>query len=132
MLGFGALGEFALGEGPSPAAFVPGGAISIPAQGARGLPPSAHPSFFYQPLTPDIKIDWFVALSEPYLVPKRLPPAYNPAFFYHPTPIIQISWVQPPSEPQRFPKRLDPASNPAFVRGTAPFYTPTSRGYVIC
>lgn len=114
MLGFGALGEFALGEGPSPSATIPGGLTNTPPQGRPGVAPHLHSAFFYQPFTPNIQIGWFMGLDQPYLVPKRLQPAYNPEFFFHPHPIIDISWFEALSEPQRFPPRLLTAAEPYY------------------
>ena len=118
MNGFGALGQFALGEVPEGAASVTiygiAYSFSEPVRFAPRLRAGLNPAFFYQP-SPIISIPWFAALSEPVRVGARLGAGLNLSFAFQPTPIISIPWFQALSEPKRFSK--------ALLAGDQPFYS---------
>lgn len=62
------------------------------------------------------ELAWFVALSQPYLVAKRV--ADNPFLAYQPEtppPQFGMPWYAQLSEPQRFPPALRVGAQPAYV-----------------
>lgn len=140
---FGAIGEFALGQGPSQSTTTVYGfnyTLGTPPNPRKGVHPSRQTDFawpLYQPVVPPTTdIRWFSPLSQPVLVARRLPPALVPAFFPDPfpepaRPPTDPRWMQPLAEPVRTRPRLHAANNPAFVRSTAPFRQPSARTYVI-
>jgi|SRR5882724_368531 len=111
MPGFGAIGEFAIGQvGVQTAEFIGPDkwlvAFSEPVRFKRGLSPIQQQTFAFQP-TPIINIGWFEPLSEPVRYKKGLGSRYQQfAALTNLRPFVSFGWFEPLSEPVRFKRRL--------------------------
>jgi hypothetical protein len=111
MFGFGAIGQFAIGEVGFPGETVTVDkwfqALSEPVRFPRGLKAAQQPFFFFDP-QPFVPFSWFEALSEPPRFPRRLPASEQQFQAYSPNPltIIPFNWFEALSEPPRFPVGL--------------------------
>lgn len=107
--------------------------LSEPVRFPKRLHAAANPAHFYQP-APIISVGWYEQLSEPKRFPKALPTPGQSFYAAEPEPedLDVMGWFAPLSEPKRFKPRLDPSQNPTVVSSQQNFYTPYSRGYVIC
>lgn len=125
MLGYGALGQLALGQtrSVSPTAIAIGwfGPLSEPVRKKRGEPASAQQFFTFNP-RPVVSFSWFGSLSEP-VRPKRCSPAaLSPYFFMHPapSPFVASGWFAPLSDPVRAKRRSPAALSPFLSWQPAP------------
>ena len=124
MLGFGAIGQFAIGEVETSVA---GGAefigpdkymvaLSEPVRRLLGVETSAMPVFAMLPL-PVVSFSWFAPMSEPTRKLPRSPAVLAPFFSFQPapSPCVATGWFEPLSEPVRFLPGLKPAATPYFA-----------------
>ena len=114
MLGFGAVGRFALGQLPTAQSqvlfswFAP---LSEPVRQKRGLL-AAEQQFSALAPNPVVSFSWFDALSEPQRQRPRSAASLYPAFFFQPapSPFVATGWFSALSEPVRYRAGLRPAA----------------------
>jgi hypothetical protein len=122
MLGFGTIGQFAIGEVGTGAAetitpdkwFM---LLSEPPRFLNGLRAPQQAAFFMEPApSPFVATGWFMPLSEPVRSLPRSPAAMAPFFFYAPnqTTITPFAWYANLSEPVRARPALKTGENPFF------------------
>lgn len=116
MLGFGAIGQFAIGQGPNVTAETVTvdkwyTALSIPPRFPIGLKASQQQFASLPDPFPFITIGWYTPLSTPSRVPIGLKPSQQ-QFRAQDTAVIPVSqmspWFTPLSMPPRFPIGLKP------------------------
>lgn len=122
MLGFGAIGQFAIGEvGTATAEFIGPDkwmmALSEPVRFKQGLAATRQQVLAFFP-TPLVSFSWFGALTEPVRLKPRNPAALYPYFFMQPapSPFVATGWYMPLSEPKRFPRGLPVQLQREFTR----------------
>lgn len=129
MPGFGAIGEFAIGELPGTAAvevitvdkwYHP---LSIPSVRTKPGLTAAAQLAFVMPAIPTVSFGWFEALSEPAVKTKPgLRPAQQQAFTTSPQPFVSFSWFGALSEPSVKTKPgLKPSQQMAATGSLRPF-----------
>ena len=128
MLGFDAVGRFALGQLPRAQSqilfswFAP---LSEPARTRLGLAAAKQQFAALAPTPPLVSFSWFEPLAEPVRVRPRSPAALYPNFFWQPapSPFVATGWFEALSEPARTLPGLRPSqqqflayqSNPVTV-----------------
>jgi hypothetical protein len=111
MLGFGAVAQFALDQGPADQAvsmswFAP---LSEPVRIKRGLRPSLQQPSAFNP-RPFVPFGWFRELSKPPILARRgLRPGEQQPFAFEPPPRVSFAWFSPLSEPARTKRGLNAA-----------------------
>jgi hypothetical protein len=124
MLGFGATGQFAIGQVDTTTAgseFIGPDkymqALAEPVRFRRGLGAPAQAFVAFNPL-PVVSFAWFEALAEPVRKPPRSPAAMAPVHFWQPapSPFVATGWFAPLSEPVRKRPAL-PAGHKQFFAG---------------
>jgi hypothetical protein len=118
MLGFGATGQFAIGEVGAATAetitidkwFI---ALSEPVRTKPGLSSQVQPFFSFAP-NPLVSFGWFGALSDPVRIPPINPAALRQDFFMQmaPSPFVATGWFNWLSEPVRLKPGLRPELQP--------------------
>lgn len=142
MLGFGAIGQFAIGQGPTATAevitvdkwFV---ALSEPPRFKIGIKASAQQFAALSDPLPFVSFGWFEELSIPVVrtKPGLLAGAQQFATFHPaPSPFVATGWYQALSEPPRFRIGLKPSQQQFFTADTtvipitklSPWFAPLS------
>jgi len=126
MLGFGATGQFAIGQvdtgGAAGAEFIgPDKYMQRLGEPVRARPrsPAAMSPFFFMDPQPFVSFSWFDGLAEPVRRRPRSPAAMAPVHFMQPTPVVSFSWFDALAEPVRRRPALKAGENPSF------FWQPT-------
>lgn len=102
MLGFGAIGQFAIGEGPADGAVGILAVWSHRVARAQRLLAGQQQFLAFNPY-PAISIPWFHPLSEPVRIKPWLKSSRQQflAFYPTPSPFVASGWFEPLSEPVR-------------------------------
>jgi hypothetical protein len=121
MPGFGAIGQYAIGEAQQITVTPTGwyAPLSEPVRQRPAIHPSRVQFFAFDPV-PVVPFSWFEALSEPQRQKPRSPAALSPAFFMNPapSPFVPTGWYMPLSEPQRQKPALLTARQQAWTGPT--------------